>query len=106
MYTRPPGCPSIAGLVLSVLSDFLKDRKQWVTLNEQVSSGTGVNAGVPERSILGPLLFLVYINDLPDSLSSKVKLFADDTSFFSGIHDVDTSANELNMICIKLINGL
>ena len=45
---------------------------------------------------MGPLLFLVYINDLADGLSSNAKLFADDTSLFSVIHDVDTSANELN----------
>ena len=86
----------ISGKLLSVLSDFLKDRKQGVTLNRQVSSWTGVNAGVPQRSILGPLLFLLYINGLADRLSSNAKLFADDTSLFSVIHDVDTSANELN----------
>ena len=45
---------------------------------------------------MGPLLFLIYINDLADGLSSNAKLFADDTSLFSVIHDVDASANELN----------
>ena len=87
----------ISDKLLSVLSGFLKDRKQKVTLNGQVSSWTGVNAGVPQGSILGPLLlFLVYINDLADGLSSNVKLFADDTSLLSVIHDVDTCSNELN----------
>ena len=84
----------ISGKLLRVLSDFLKDRKQRVILNGQFSSWTSVNAGVPQGSILGPLLFLIYINDLADGLSSK--LLADDTSLFSVIHDVDTSANELN----------
>ena len=83
----------ISGKLLSVLSDFLKDRKQRVILNWQVSSWTDVNAGVPQGSILGPLLFLIYINDLADGLSSNAKLFADDTSLFSIVHDVDTSAN-------------
>ena len=81
---------------LSVLSDFLKHRKQRVLLNGQVSSWTGVNVGVPQGSILGPLLFLVYINDLADGSSSNATLFADDTSLFLVIHDVDTSANDLN----------
>ena len=45
---------------------------------------------------MGPLPFLIYINDLADGLSSNSKLLADDTSLFSVIHDVDTSANELN----------
>ena len=80
----------IFGKLLSVLSDFLKDRKQRVTLNRQVSSWTGVNTGVPQGSILGPLLFLVYINDLADDLSSNAKLFPDDASLFSVIYDVDT----------------
>ena len=86
----------ISGKLLSVLSDFLKYRKQRVILNGQVSSWTGVNAGVSQGSILGPLLFLIYINDLADGLSSNAKLFADDRSLFSVIRDVETSANELN----------
>ena len=45
---------------------------------------------------MGPLLYLVYINDLADGLSTNAKLFTFDTSLFSVIHDVETSANELN----------
>ena len=86
----------ISSKLLSVLFDFLKDRKQRIILNGQVSSWTGVNAGVSQGSILGPLPFLIYINDLADGLSSNAKLFADETSLFSVIPDVDTYANELN----------
>ena len=70
----------ISGKLLNVLSDLLINRKQRIILNGQVSSWTGVTAGVPQGSILGPLLFLVYINDIADGLSSNAKLFADDTS--------------------------
>ena len=65
-------------------------------LNGQNSSWTNVHAGDPQRSILGPLLFLIYINDLSDNLTSNAKLFADDTSLFLAVHDVSASAKELN----------
>ena len=49
-----------------------------------------------QGSILDPLLFLIYINDLSDNLTSNAKLFADETSLISVVHDVNTSAKELN----------
>ena len=64
-----------------------------VVLNGQVSTSTSVNAGVLQRSILGLLLFLIYINDLTDNLSSNFKLFGYDTCL---IHDTKVSAGELN----------
>ena len=75
---------------------FLKSRKQRVVLNSQHLSWKDVTAGVPQGSILGPLLFLVYINDLSNGLKSNPKLFADDTSLFSVIHDVNSSQIDLN----------
>ena len=64
--------------------------------NGQTSSCTNVVAGVPQGPILGPLFFLIYINDLSDDLSSNPKLFVDDTSLFSVVHDKNISANEFN----------
>ena len=60
------------------------------------SSCTNVHAGDPQRSILAPLLFLIYINDLSDNLTGKSKIFTHDTSLFSVVHNVSTSAKELN----------
>ena len=95
----------IFGDLLNILIDFItNDRKQRVVLNGQFSAWASVNAGVPQRSILGPLLFSIYINDLSDNLSSNVKLFADDTSLFSVTHDVNVSARELNDDLRKISN--
>ena len=86
----------ISGNLLNLLEDFLKERKQRVALNGQVSTWKNINAGVPQGSILRPLLFLIYMNNLTEGLTTNVKLFADDTSLFSVVHDTQTSANDLN----------
>ena len=86
----------ISGDLLNILTDFLSNRKQRVVLNGQVSTWTSVIAGAPQGSVLAPLLFLIYINELSDNLSSNIKVFADDTSLFSVIHDINISAGELN----------
>ena len=86
----------ISGNLLNVLKHFLTKRKQRVVLNGQSSSWCNVKAGVPQGSILEPLLFLIYINDLADGLSSNTKLFADDTSLFPVIHDPVITTLELN----------
>ena len=65
---------------LNVLQDVLKASEQKLVLNGKSFSWASVNAGVYDGSILGPLLFLIYINDLPEGLSSNLKLFSDDTS--------------------------
>ena len=68
-----------------------------VTLNVQTSFWNEVHAGVPQGSIiLDPLLLLIYINNLHDGLSLNVKLFADDTSLFSVVHHIHSSAIDLN----------
>ena len=81
---------------MKLLRDFLSYRKQRVVLNCQRSSWDNVNAGVPQGSILGPLLFLIYINDLFNNLSSNCKLLADDTSLFSVVNNIHTSATTLS----------
>ena len=86
----------ISGNLLNLLHGFLNKRKQRIILNGQFSPWKNVSAAVPQGSILGPLLFFLYINDLTEGLSTNAKLFADDTSLFSVIHDIQTFANNLN----------
>ena len=75
-----------------------------MVLNGKVSGWAAVNAGVLRGSILGPLLFLVDINDLLTGFSSNPRFFAGDTYFFTVIRDRNTSANELNNDLPKIKN--
>ena len=82
--------------LFTLLTDFLSNTKQRVVLNGQHSSWADIKPGVPQSSILGPLLFLLYIDDLMENLHSNLKLFADDTSLFSTVTDAALSNPHLN----------
>ena len=84
------------GDIINNLRDLTRNRKQRVVLNGQCSPWAEASAGVPQGSFLGPFLFLIYINDLPDGLKSECKLFADDTSLFFAVHHINGSASDLN----------
>ena len=88
--------------IFIIITDFLSFRKQRVVLNRQASPQTSIKAGVPRISILGPLLLLIYINNLSDDLPTTAKLFADDTSPFSIVQNVNTSARYLNSCLSKI----
>ena len=86
----------ISGELFKLLENYLTGRFQMVVLNGKTSSWRPILAGVLQGSILGPLLFLAYINDLPNRLISNAKLFADGTSLFTIVKDKNESANVLN----------
>ena len=92
----------ISGKLLNLIIDFLSNRKQRVVLNGKYSSWTNIEARVAQGSILRPLFFLIYINDLSDNLITNPKLFADDTSLFSIVHDPNATANDLNNDLAKI----
>ena len=70
----------ITGDINNWIKNFLSDRKQAVVVDGALSSFVSVESGVPQGSVLGPSLFLLYINDLPNGLTSTTRLFADDTA--------------------------
>ena len=93
----------IQGLTLGWINGFLSNRSQVVTVNGQHSSSCRVLSGVPQGSVLGPTLFLLYINDIVEGLNSNIKLFADDTIIYRQIttaEDHDILQSDL----VKLVN--
>ena len=75
----------IQGNLLKWIESFLTGRKQRVIINGGSSPWTDAVSGIPKDSVLGPILFLIFIDDLPDSVAGLVKIFADDTKLFSAI---------------------
>ena len=80
----------IRGVILEWFKSYLTNRKQFVCVNGHCSGIFNVTYGVPQASVLGPLSFLLYINDLPN-ISKKLKfyLFADDTNLYFSSKDLD-----------------
>ena len=94
-------CMGIRGNLLSWIAAFLHNREQRVFVEGQSSEWMKVISGVPQGSILGPLLFLIYINDLNAGLSLSVHLFADDCAVFRVItntKDCDALQADLNQL--------
>ena len=86
----------INSTLLQWLSSYLSDRKQRVLIPGGSSSWLPIKAGVPQGSILGPLLFLIYINDIVLNVNSTVRLFADDTSLYLIVDNPTEAARFLN----------
>lgn len=86
----------ITGPPLLWIEDYLKDRHQRVVIDGQSSDWIKIEAGVPQGSILGPLLFVVFINDIVKEIQANIKLFADDTSLFHSIIDSHITQALLN----------
>ena len=84
----------IDGNFLKWLTDNLSEKQQKVMIRGCISTSKPINAGVPQGSVLGPLLFLIYVNDIADSLLSLTWLFADDSSYSaSNIDDIQGLIN-------------
>ena len=99
----------IRGVLLEWFRDYLQNRLQRVVIRGQNSDWGEIKAGVPQGSVLGPLLFLIYINDIVNGVNSNIRLFADDTTLYISVDDPNNvtnatdAATQLNddMITIK-----
>ena len=97
-FRRPLIRSHTGGYVLNWLQAFLTNRKQKVVINSHSSDWTKVKSGVPQGSVIAALLFVIYINDLPDNIKSHLYLFADDCKFFRQmINSVDTTIMQLDL---------
>ena len=93
----------ITGNLLTWLRSYLTDRRQRVVLPGVQSNWNNIRAGVPQGSILGSLLFLLFINDIVVDIGSNIRLFADDTSLYMVVDNPDTAAELLNLDINKIM---
>ena len=91
-------CLGIKGKVLDIIRDFLTGRSFRVCVGGEFSNLKDVLSGIPQGSVLGPLLFVLYINDLPDSIKSFAKLFADDLKVIAKASDKLQVDNDFKML--------
>ena len=82
----------ISGNLLNWFVSYLENRRQRFVISGVQSEWNLISAGVPQGSILGQLLFLLYINDIVNEIGSNIRLFADDTSLFVIVENTDTAA--------------
>ena len=87
----------ISGKLLEWLQSYLKDRKQSVKVNNTLSDPVYINAGCPQGSVLGPLLALIYLDDLSSRTQNDVLFFADDTSLYAPYSATDVKTTELSL---------
>ena len=91
-------------MLYDTLSSYLTDRKQTVVVDGEKSEILDVKAGIPQGSRLGPLLFIIYMNDITDDIESDILIFADDTSLFVTGSDPAETAEILNRDLAKIAN--
>ena len=91
----------IRGKILKWIEDFLSERTQRVVVGNEKSEWANVTSGIPQGSVLGPILFTIFINDMPELVKSVMKLFADDAKIFKAIesfHDISMIQDDIDKL--------
>ena len=94
----------VRGTLLTWFKDYLTNRTQAVVIKGKTSPYLTIPSGVPQGSVLGPLLFLIYMNDIVIDIEAIIKLFADDTSIYLSIDEPDRRSLILNSDLLKITN--
>ncbi len=100
-------CYGVRGIVLDWFSSYLSDRKQYTVVNKTKSDPNDINTGVPQGSVLGPLLFLIYVNDISTvtkGSNDKIMLFADDSNAFVINKDLNILIRNSTTLFAKIKN--
>ena len=96
----------ICGVANSLICSYLHNRKQCVLIYDKRSSEKSVNYGIPQGSILGPLLFLIYVNDLPSAMQTAPRFFADNVAFLTTENNVDNLQHLTNSELSRVSNWM
>lgn len=83
------------GYLLHIIRSYLKDRSYVVSLNNEISSSRNIPAGVPQGSLLGPFLFILYTNDIPKLKNTRLSMYADDTAILTSAYGLKPIASKL-----------
>lgn len=92
----------IVGNILSWITDFLCKRQQRVCVNGVFSEWSKVTSGVPQGSVIGPILFVLFVNDIPEIVNSQCQMFADDCKIYDCVNSLDnceTIQNDIHALC-------
>jgi len=92
LINKMRGC-GVQGHLLRWVREFLKDRQMRVKVRGSCSDWTGMDSGVPQGSVVGPFLFLIYVNDIPAWMKNSIRMFADDTKIWTRIRDYQDAAH-------------
>ena len=96
----------IRGVANSLICSYLRNRKQYVSIYNKRSSEKLVEYGIPQGSILGPLLFLIYVNDLPSAMQTVPRFFADDTALLTTENNIDNLQHLTNSKLSRVSNWM